>query len=303
MILLAGLLRTIFLSIFMVIGSAMSTQIIQSDWTDIHSKYDTFFVDVVGVMYDGKTPYKHSIDFINSLDDTKDVIFISNNPRPSILSIEKLKQFGITRPFKVVTSGDLAQFELSKAEQQQFKYYHLGDHINKDILKGISLNLTSKIEEADRVLLTLFVEENEDKEQYTSLLSKISDMRIPTFCANPDMKALYGDEMRYCAGYFADLIKERGGIVEMWGKPNPQIFDFVQQQYPDIIVEKNKSIMIGDTLETDIQAANLFGIDSLLVLSGISGKDGTARLETDKYLSNSYFIPTYVMDTLRNFSH
>jgi HAD superfamily hydrolase (TIGR01459 family) len=287
----------------MVIGSAMSTQIIQSDWTDIHSKYDTFFVDIVGVMYDGRSPYPEAVDFINSLDSRKNVIFISNNPRPSFLSIEKLKQFGITRPFKVITSGDLAQFELSKAEQQQFKYYHLGAHVNKDILKGISLPLTTKIEEADRVLLTLFAEENEDLGQYMVLIDKISQQKVPTFCANPDINAMYGKEMRYCAGYFADLIKQGGGIVHMWGKPNPQIFEFVQQQYPDIIIDKSTSIMIGDTLETDIQAANLFGIDSLLVLSGISGTHKTALLKSEVYSSNSSYTPTYVMDKLENIPH
>ena len=62
--------------------------------------------------------------------------------------------------------------------------------------------------------------------------------------------------------------------------------------YPDII--KSETIMIGDTLETDIQGAIIFGIDSLLITHGITG------LQCDiNSLSDSLYQPTYLMNILQ----
>ena len=59
--------------------------------------------------------------------------------------------------------------------------------------------------------------------------------------------------------------------------------------------------MIGDTLETDILGADNYGIDSLLVLSGITHlktKEAGLNLEDYKQQQGISYSPTFIMECL-----
>ena len=93
------------------------------------------------------------------------------------------------------------------------------------------------------------------------------------------------------------------------GKPDPKVyqcaFDLLNT-YADKPVAKERILMIGDSLATDITGANRFGIPSLMVMSGIHGsyllphKDNPEALQlnlcqlTEKYKTT----PTYIMEEL-----
>ena len=237
-------------------------------WETILSQYDTFFVDLVGVVHDGIHPFPGAIHALNLLGKNQNLVFVSNNPRPSDLSLEKLKNYQLKIPFRVVTSGDFARSKLRLDTQST--YYHWGELTNIDILKGININLTKDINEAHKVLLTTFIEDEVDVSQFDPLIDHIITKELPVFCANPDKYALHGQKLRKCAGYFSEKIKNRGGKVVFWGKPTVEFYHFVKDQSFISNFDKTKCLMIGDTLETDILGASRYGIDSLLVLSGIS---------------------------------
>lgn len=237
-----------------------------SNWSNLLSQYDTFFVDLVGVVHDGMTVFPEAIQALNQIDSHKTLTFVSNNPRPSALSIKKLNDYGLVRDFTVVTSGDYARAQL-KLDSESL-YYHWGATHNTDILSGMAIKLTDNIHQANKVLLTAFIEEQEDPTQFDSLIDQIVTRQLPVFCANPDSYAFNGKNLRKCAGYFADQLKKQEATVTIWGKPEKPFFEFVEKKLPSF--DKKTCLMIGDTLETDIQGAQQFGIDSLLVLTGIS---------------------------------
>ena len=54
------------------------------------------------------------------------------------------------------------------------------------------------------------------------------------------------------------------------GKPDPWCFELLRKQHGIENEPLSKFLMIGDNLSTDIQFANTCGIDSLLVLSGVT---------------------------------
>ena len=54
-------------------------------------------------------------------------------------------------------------------------------------------------------------------------------------------------------------------------------------------LDKNQVVMVGDNYHTDIQAAINFGIDSLLVYSGLSTKEDVAKQKIQ---------PTHQVDSL-----
>jgi HAD superfamily hydrolase (TIGR01459 family) len=280
------------IGVLLMCGSVLNLQAQEKSKLSDLSPYTTLFVDVVGVMYDGITPYADAVHAINQAKKSGlNVIFISNNPRPSALSQASLKKMGVEGDVMVVTSGDYTRWYLQKYFVGK-TIYHLGATRNQDILKDIDVQTTENLEEADIVLLSQFIDEEDSDTQFDDILRQIVDSHKPVFCANPDVYALYGEAMRKCAGFFAKKIEDMGGKVTYLGKPNPAFYEYVCQLHSTHTQDKQKILMIGDTLATDIKGANTFGIDSLLVLTGIS-KDYQAN-ENEMYSDK----PTFYMNKL-----
>ncbi len=235
-------------------------------WDKIKNNYNTFFVDLVGVIHNDLEPFTKAIEALNSLKDDKKLIFISNTPTPSEKLLDTLKNFGIKKEFHLFTSGDYTRHLLSSYTEDI--YYHWGEEKNSDLLKGIELKQTTDIHQATKVLISTYLEENEDTHQYDNLMNIIKEKNIDVYCINPDKYALYGKTIRKCPGFFAEKLINRGVQVIYWGKPVKKFYEYIESKIGS--VSKIETLMIGDTLETDILGAQNFGIDSLLVLSGIS---------------------------------
>lgn len=93
--------------------------------------------------------------------------------------------------------------------------------------------------------------------------------------ANPDLvypKA--GGRFGVAAGSIAELLER--AIALRWPSADPPRFDRLGKPFPAIFEEASRRagtrdlVMIGDQLETDILGARRFGIDSALVITGVS---------------------------------
>lgn len=262
----------------------------------IKEQYETYFIDIGGVICDGKNPFKTAINVINELiKEKKQIIFLSNNPRPNTYLENQLKTFGIADQYSIITSGDLLHYTL-KTQLKNKKIYHLGRNRQHALLEGTNVQLVSSPHDANAVILSCFVEGDENHTMYDNDLEKIRASEKPVYCPNPDQIAFEGTIMRYPSGYFAHKLTQSGGSVTYLGKPYQAIYDFVTQMYPEIYFDKKHTLMIGDTLETDVLGALNFGIDSLLLLSGVTG---LCMQENSHILDESTYQPTYVMEMLR----
>ena len=76
------------------------------------------------------------------------------------------------------------------------------------------------------------------------------------------------------------------------GKPNPLAIDLIRGQHGIPESDLKKMIMFGDRPNTDIQLANNAGIDSCLVLSGVTRNEEEALEWIAQDPKNQ---PTYVM--------
>lgn len=238
--------------------------------------YQGFLFDIWGVIHDGHHPYPGVVSLINDLiAENKQVIFLSNAPRPGHVLIQKLIDYGINiHRDNILSSGDVLRDQLKHFNDPVFtnlgkRFYHLGAERNHDILDGLDVLVTENLEEAHFVLLTAYIDEEEDLNQHDAFLKKALDLNLPLICANPDKDVVNGHKIRYCAGFLAEKYEKMGGKVHHYGKPHPAIFVNAIQLLKDRGVgERNKILMIGDTLETDILGAKNAGIDSALVLAG-----------------------------------
>jgi ribonucleotide monophosphatase NagD (HAD superfamily) len=61
------------------------------------------------------------------------------------------------------------------------------------------------------------------------------------------------------------------------GKPNPQVVDIIMKQHNIPKSELSKFVMFGDNPTADIALANNAGIDSVLVLTGVTKTEKEAN--------------------------
>ena len=89
------------------------------------------------------------------------------------------------------------------------------------------------------------------------------------FCANPDFVTIEENNKKnmYCMGTIADLYDHMGGKVIILGKPSKEIYLETCKNVNQI--DLSRIIAVGDSLDHDILGASNFGIDSVLITSGI----------------------------------
>jgi len=233
---------------------------------EIHHKYDTFFIDLWGVVHNGIKLNPGAIQVLENLDNlNKRFVFMSNAPRKSknvakfLLNL-KMKKRLIKNIF---TSGEAALKSLQKKTYGNF-FYHLGPKRDSSLFKGFEKN-KKKLDEADFILCTgLLEQEEESLDFYINLLKKHT--KIKMICTNPDLIVHRGKKQEYCAGSVAKIFKNLGGKVIYFGKPYPDIYKFC-------IKKGEKILAIGDNIRTDIMGANSMKIDSLFITDGIHKKD------------------------------
>ena len=79
------------------------------------------------------------------------------------------------------------------------------------------------------------------------------------------------------------------------GKPHQRMLDCIKLMVPE--VDLKRTVMIGDSLKTDIVFAHACAIDSIMVLSGANKKEDIYKQpDADN-------LPTYVMESIEMFKH
>jgi HAD superfamily hydrolase (TIGR01459 family) len=252
----------------------METKLIKG-LRQIQSKYDTFFIDLWGVVHNGIQLYPDAIDVLKNLHKfNKRFVLISNAPRPS-KSVEKyLLNLKMDKVFleNIFTSGQAALQTLKKNVYGK-KFYHLGPQRDRDLIAGFEKNKTT-LDKCDFILCTgLFDNEERSLDYYKNLLKKYTKLKM--ICTNPDLIVHRGPVTEYCAGSLALIFEKLGGKVIYFGKPYPEIYNFC--------VKKNETILaIGDNIRTDIKGANKMNFDSLFITNGVH-RDEFLNMPVEKY--------------------
>ncbi len=232
----------------------------------MQGKYDTFFIDLWGVVHNGVQLNTGAIEVLENLNQLKKrFILMSNAPRPSKYIEKFLLKLNMNKILiqNVFTSGEAALQSL-RSQIYGKKFYHLGPQRDSMMSEGFEENITT-LDNADFILCTGLLENHEESlDYYKNLLKKYKNLKM--VCVNPDLIVHRGGKQEYCAGALAEIFKELGGDVIYFGKPYPEIYKFC--------IRKNENILvIGDSAHTDIKGANNMNLDSLLITSGIHKKD------------------------------
>ena len=259
--------------------------------SEIYSSYDTFIIDLWGVMHNGITLYKDAIEAVKKLNlESKKVVFLSNAPRPSSNVKDFLRNIKMDDKYlnNIVTSGEAAMYSIN---QNKFgkSFFHLGPERDEPIFAKIKKNKT-EIEKSDFILCTgLFDEHENDLNFYRDLLKEHISKKL--ICTNPDLIVHRGKEEEYCAGLIAQIFESLGGKVVYFGKPHKEIYEMC-------FSNKEKVLAIGDNLRTDIKGANNLKIDSIFILNGVHINEIENEDQLNKLFKKYNVKPNYYQTTL-----
>ena len=243
--------------------------------SEIYNSYDTFVIDLWGVMHNGITLNSKAIDAIDNLEKkNKKIVFLSNAPRPSLKVINFLLKMNMNKKHlkNVMTSGEAAMQAINRNKFGK-TFFHLGPERDTSLFEKVKDHKTI-IEKSDFILCTgLFDEQEEDLNYYKKFLKNYTSKKL--ICTNPDLIVHRGNVEELCAGSIAKIFEELGGEVIYFGKPHKEVYNMC-------FGPKEKVLAIGDNLRTDIKGANNLNLDCIFITDGVHREEYSnfADLET-----------------------
>ena len=250
--------------------------------SEISNNYDTFIIDLWGVVHNGIKLNSKAMEVIKNLKiNSKKVVFLSNAPRPSLKVINFLLKMGMEKKYlsSVITSGEAAMYAIN---QNKFgkTFFHLGPPRDTSVFDKVKKNKTN-IDQCDFILCTgLFDDHNDNLNYYREFLKKHTSKKL--ICTNPDLTVHRGNVQELCAGSIAKIFEELGGKVSYFGKPHPEVYN--------LCFSKNEKVLaIGDNLRTDIKGANNLNLDCVFITDGVH-RDEINKSSDLNNLSETYNV-------------
>ena len=253
-----------------------------SHLSEIYKNYDTFIIDLWGVIHNGVALNSSAISAIEQLkNNSKKIVFLSNAPRPSSKVVNFLLKMNMDKKYlsNVMTSGEAAMHAINK-NQFGKTFFHLGPPRDISVFEKVKNNKTD-LESCDFIICTGLFDEHEDNlEYYKNFLKKYISKKL--VCTNPDLTVHRGNVEELCAGSIAKVFEKLGGEVVYFGKPYKEV-------YKMCFNTNEKVLAIGDNLRTDIKGANNLNIDCIFISEGVHRDEykNTSELEC---LLNKYEV-------------
>lgn len=275
----------------------------------IVDNYDTFVVGFRGVSFDGAYFKKEAATALLQLKKLgKKIILVTNSPMRASKIVSFFVENGVPDILwdAVVSAGEIIHYKL-KSRKGEFaelgrKYYCIGSKKNQDIFTGLSYEKTDDISQADFFYMSEAKNPNEIIEDYMSFLEYGINKSLPLLCSSNDIASYIEGHIAMASGSVAEQYAVMGGKIITIGKPNPKILLYSLENFENM--ENERTVLIGDSLATDIKGANLIGIDSVLISKGIHvnflGEGYIPDITKTKELAANFeSYPDFVISSLR----
>ncbi len=284
--------------------------------SDISDSYNAFLIDQWGVLHNGIRAYDGVVDCLRELKERKkEIIILSNSGKRAEPNREALKRLGIGPSLydHIVTSGEITWEGLKNQDDGFFK--NIGETCflmsrgnDTSIIEGSGVRAVDNIDDADFLLISgSDMPEKNMVDFYEPILRKAVRNRLKAICANPDSRALIGDNYHHGPGLIARRYEDFGGVVHYIGKPHSPIYRYCVKMLQAKEIYPGQTVMVGDTMAHDILGAATVNIDTCLVSSGLHhGSFATCKTpaEVDRALNililqYNNVRPTYLVDRLK----
>ncbi len=272
-------------------------------------KFDCFLIDQWGVIHDGKKKFPYINKTFFKLKNKK-VIILSNTSQNKIEAISQtLHKLKIKYNYfnDIVTSGEFLEY-LGKSKNKKFKKiqillkkkkcFLISNGNRSKVIKN--LNLKAVNYKNAKFILATSIKPSVKISSIETTLKKLLKRKIEMICTNPDQYVYDGKVKNFVnqVGVLAKFYESNQGTVHYIGKPYRKIFNFALRKYN---IPKNKIIMIGDSLLTDILGAKRAGIKSALAYDGFikSEKKIYKKLSFKKILKITKIRPDFIIKNIK----
>ncbi|WP_062350696.1 HAD-IIA family hydrolase [Bacillus kwashiorkori] len=249
-----------------------------------------FIFDLDGTIYLGEKMIPGADEVIAYLKDRGDkVVFLTNKSISRRIDyVEKLCQMGIQVSLnEVINSNFITALYLKKQLRNGEKVFVIGEQALLDELDEQDVKVTDNPYDAKFVVLgwdRYFTYEKLNN-AYQAYLHGAE-----VIATNPDRTCPVLDgEIPDCGAMIGAFEGTTGVPVQnIAGKPSKLMAEYVVHEV--LKLKSEQCYMVGDRLETDIRMGNENGMNSVLVLTGITSLDDVAKAsDQPKYILESVF--------------
>ncbi len=226
----------------------------------------TYLIDMDGVLVHGKHAIPGAVEFIQRLiDGGHRYLVLTNNSRYTPTDLQhRLQTAGINVETKHIYSSALAAATFVKSQKPNGSAYVIGDTGLYQALADVGYSLTDY--NPDFVILG-----ETDSYPYDKIIRAthlISD-GVPFIATNPDPSGPgEGGLLSPACGAVAALIEKATGYQPYFvGKPNPLIMRSALRYLDE---HSENAVMVGDRMDTDIKVGLESGLQTILVLTGVT---------------------------------
>jgi glycerol-1-phosphatase len=252
---------------------------------ELLARYDVFLLDAYGVLVASGGALPGAASFLRRLADAgKESLIVSNDAsRSPATSAARYRQFGLAvEAERILTSGLLLRDHFAQAGLVGARCIVLGTEDSEAYVREAG----GEVAPADDDSAAVVVVADDDgypfletvNEVVTVLLRRLGrGERTALVLPNPDLVFPRGpDAFGITAGAIAATLeavltlRDPGGdhrFVPL-GKPHRPMFEAAVRRFPG--VDRRRMVMLGDQLGTDILGAQQFGLDSVLVETGVA---------------------------------
>jgi NagD protein len=243
-----------------------------------------YLIDMDGVLVTGGTPIPGAAEFLERLAErSRRHLVLTNNPRytPGDLA-HRLQGIGLSISAERIFTSAMATAHFLKSQKPGGTAFVIGDSGLTSAIHDAGYVITER--EPDYVVLG---EAGSYSLEALTQAVRLVEGGARFIATNPDPSGpAEGGTVPAC-GAIAALIEKATGVGAFFvGKPNPLMWRMALNH---IGAHSENSIMVGDRMDTDIIGAVQSGLETVLVLSGVTRANDVERYP---------YRPTYVVNSV-----
>ena len=233
----------------------------------------SYLIDMDGVLVRGAHPIAGAGEFLRRLSARgARHLVLTNNPKYTQADLAyRLSSVGLALEPRCIFTSAMATVSFLKSQKSNGKVFVIGES-----------GLTDPLHEAGFIITDLepwyvvLGETNSYNFEMITTAIRLIDKGARFIATNPDPSGPGDGGLVPACGAMAALIEKATGVSPFFvGKPNPLM---MRTALNYLGVHSENTVMVGDRMETDMVAGVESGMETVLVLSGV-----TQREEVDRY--------------------
>lgn len=275
-----------------------SAHLLKSSARPLEQQYRLALLDLDGVVYRGKNPVEHAAQAITAAArEGMTITYTTNNPSRTAQTVAaQIASFGIpVTPSQIITSALVAARLLRKRLPAGAKVYVCGGEPLKAEVRAHGLKVVESADERPQAVIAGWFPDIGWKCLAQACIAIEHGAQF--FATNRDLTLPREKGLTPGIGAFVNAIITTTGKkpIASAGKPESAMYDEereITSENAHQPVPVSLSLPVGDRLDTDIEAANRGGYDSLCVLTGVTNARRLLRATPE-------LRPTFISADLR----